>query len=500
MDAGEIAMKLQIFLAVFFFTFSVFFFSISLLLKLLRSRPWCDCSVCETYATSAWAKDFPNLCDWYTDLLRLSPTKTIHIHILNNIITANKENVEHILRKRFDNYPKGQPFSSILGDLLGKGIFNVDGDQWIFQRKIASLELGSTSVRNFALEIISCEVKNRLLPLLNTVSEVDIQDVFRRFSFDSICKISFGIDPKCLELDLPISEFAAAFDTATGISARRAAAVSPLIWRLKRLLNLGSERELRKAIRLLNVLATEVIRQRRKLKESTSSAQDLLSRFMGSIQDDTYVRDIVVSFLLAGRDTVASALTSFFYLLSDNPAVEEAILLESTGLVGGSIPSWDELREMHYTHAAVYESMRLYPPVQFDSKFAVEDDILPDGTFVKKGKRVTYHPYAMGRMEMAWGQDYLSFRPERWLSEEGKFSPESPYKYPVFQGGSRVCIGKEMAIMEVMCVIVSVVREFKVRTVCSGTPLKFAPGLTATVRGGLQVTVSPRKKELLQGR
>jgi cytochrome P450 len=56
--------------------------------------------------------------------------------VLGNIITANPENVKHLLKTRFDNYPKGKPFSLILVDLLGRGIFNVDGNSWRFQRKI----------------------------------------------------------------------------------------------------------------------------------------------------------------------------------------------------------------------------------------------------------------------------------------------------------------------------------------------------------------------------
>jgi hypothetical protein len=77
-------------------------------------------------------KEFGNLCDWYMHLLRNSPTRTINVHVLGNIITANPEKVEHMLKTRFDNYLKGKPFSLI----LGRGIFNVDGDSWRFQRKI----------------------------------------------------------------------------------------------------------------------------------------------------------------------------------------------------------------------------------------------------------------------------------------------------------------------------------------------------------------------------
>ncbi|KAI7979085.1 Small RNA 2'-O-methyltransferase, partial [Camellia lanceoleosa] len=69
----------------------------------------------------------------------------------------------------------------------------------------------------------------------------------------------------------------------------------------------------------------------------------------------------------------------------------------------------------------------LYPPVQFDSKFCEEDDTLPDGTFVRKGTRVTYHPYAMGRMEWVWSPDHLKFKPDRWL-QSGVFTPVSPFR------------------------------------------------------------------------
>ncbi|XP_008784226.1 cytochrome P450 94C1-like [Phoenix dactylifera] len=492
---------LRDYLSFLFFSFTTIFLLLSLLLLLLRSRPWCNCHVCRAYLSSSWTTEFENLCDWFTHLLRESPTGTMDIHVLGNTITTNPNNVEYMLRTRFDNFPKGKPFSSLLGDFLGRGIFNVDGESWQFQRKMASLELGSVSARSYAFHIVSSEVRRRLLPLFATVSErsiaadsvIDLQDVFRRFTFDNICRISFGLDPGCLEGSLPASEFAEAFDTASRLSAGRATTVAPAVWKLKRLLNVGSERELKRAIRMVSALADEVIRRRRKL--GFASNLDLLSRFMGSVDDDRYLRDIVISFLLAGRDTVASGLTSFFLILSKHPAVTAAIRDEIADVMSGSgddeEASLKQLKEMHYVHAAMYESMRLYPPVQFDSKFCVEDAVLPDGTFVRKGARVTYHPYAMGRMEDIWGPDCEEFKPERWLHNR-KFVPASPFKYPVFHAGPRVCLGKEMALMEMKTVIVSVVRSFDVQVLDGGRPPRFAPGLTASIRGGLSARVRRR--------
>ncbi|TMW99097.1 hypothetical protein EJD97_003045, partial [Solanum chilense] len=447
--------------------------------------------------TSSWYPQFTNLCDWYTHLLQKSPTRTIHIHVLGNTITANPKNVEYMLKTRFDNFPKGKNFSTILGDFLGKGIFNVDGDLWRFQRKMASLELRRNSIKSFAFDVMNNEIQNRLIPLLACVANnkdeivLDLQDVFRRFSFDSICRFSFGLDPKCLELSLPISQFAISFDLASQLSAQRAMHVSPIVWKIKRFFNIGSERKLKKAIKLINILAQEVITQRRKL--GFSNHNDLLSRFMqGDIVNETYLRDIVISFLLAGRDTVASASTSLFWLLAENPRVVERIREEANEVLGlnQELTSCEQLRELHYLQACVYESMRLYPPIQFDSKFCLDDDFLPDGTFVKKGTRVTYHPYAMGRMEELWGVDCLEFKPERWINKDGVFIDENPFKYPVFQAGVRVCLGKEMSIVELKSMTLSFLRRFQVELAHPSHHIpRFSPGLTASFRGGLPVFV-----------
>ena len=67
-----------------------------------------------------------------------------------------------------------------------------------------------------------------------------------------------------------------------------------------------------------------------------------------------------------------------------------------------------------------------------DPKGILADDVLPDGTVLKKGGLVTYVPYSAGRMTELWGEDANEFRPERWL-KEGVFIPVSPFKFSAFQ-------------------------------------------------------------------
>ncbi|KAI8022190.1 Cytochrome P450 94C1 [Camellia lanceoleosa] len=77
---------------ILFFSFTVSLTLFSLLLFILRLiKPWCNCEICRSYVTQSWSSKFGNLCDWYTHILRKSPTGTIHIHVLSNTITANPE-------------------------------------------------------------------------------------------------------------------------------------------------------------------------------------------------------------------------------------------------------------------------------------------------------------------------------------------------------------------------------------------------------------------------
>uniref|UniRef100_A0A803N280 Cytochrome P450 n=1 Tax=Chenopodium quinoa TaxID=63459 RepID=A0A803N280_CHEQI len=184
--------------------------------------------------------------------------------------------------------------------------------------------------------------------------------------------------------------------------------------------------------------------------------------------------------------------------MAQNPSAEARILEESNRVLGQrtssslTIPSMEELRKMHYLQGAVYETLRLYPPVQMDSKFAKNDDVLPDGTYVKKGTRVAYHPYAMGRMETIWEPDCLEFKPERWLNNDGVLVPENPYRYPVFQAGVRPCLGKDMGLLAMKVVAITLIKQFHIKLANPSWAPHFIPGLTATLKGGMPVVVTER--------
>ncbi|KAJ6737038.1 CYTOCHROME P450 [Salix viminalis] len=299
-----------------------------------------------------------NMYEWISDVLcdrnGTFRFKGPWFSSLNCVVTADPRNLEHLLKTRFSNYPKGQYFRDTVGDLLGGGIFNADDEKWQRQRKTASIEFHSTKFRQLTTESLLELVHSRLLPVLenavNNSMSVDLQDVLLRLTFDNVCMIAFGVDPGCLRPGLPNIPFARAFEDATEATVLRF--VTPTcIWKAMRYLDLGSEKKLKRSIEDVDEFAENVIRTRKKELSVQSEddkkrhGSDLLTVFMGLKGEngqpfsDRFLRDICVNFILAGRDTSSVAMSWFFWLLDSHPTVEEKILAETRQIISERV-SW----------------------------------------------------------------------------------------------------------------------------------------------------------------
>ncbi|XP_061362706.1 cytochrome P450 86B1 [Gastrolobium bilobum] len=434
-----------------------------------------------------------NMYEWISDVLkRQNGTfrfKGPWFSSLNCIVTSDPRNLEHLLKTKFPHFPKGSYFRNTVRDLLGDGIFNADDETWQKQRKTASIEFHSTKFRQLTTQSLFELVHSRLLLVLEESVEksvaIDLQDILLRLTFDNVCMIAFGVDPGCLRLGLPDIPFAKAFEDATEATLLRF--VTPTcIWKAMRLLNLGMERKLKESIKGVDEFAENVIRTRKKELslecEDKEQMSDLLTVFMrlkdesAKPYSDKFLRDICVNFILAGRDTSSVALSWFFWLLDQNPAVEDKIVAEICRVVrqrkdikkeefDNSLTfKPEEIKKMDYLHAALSEALRLYPSVPVDHKEVVEDETFPDGTVLKKGTKVIYAIYAMGRMESIWGKDCKEFRPERWLRDD-RFMSESAYKFTAFNGGPRLCLGKEFAYYQMKYAAASIIYRYHVKVV-----------------------------------
>ncbi|XP_027183158.1 cytochrome P450 86A22 [Coffea eugenioides] len=427
-------------------------------------------------------------------------------------VTCDPRNLEHILKVRFDNYPKGPTWQAVFHDLLGEGIFNSDGDTWLFQRKTAALEFTTRTLRQAMARWVSRAIKLRFCPILKAAQvegkPVDLQDLLLRLTFDNICGLAFGKDPQTLSPGLPENGFATAFDRATEATLQRFI-LPEFIWKLKKWLRLGMEVSLTHSLKHVDDYMTNVINTRKLELLSQQNGgplhDDLLSRFMKKKESytDKFLQHVALNFILAGRDTSSVALSWFFWLVGQNPRVEEKILVELCtvliGTRGSDTSKWleeplvfEEVERLTYLKAALSETLRLYPSVPQDSKHVISDDILPDGTFVPAGSSVTYSIYAAGRLKYVWGEDSLEFRPERWISEDGqKFEPHDQFKFVAFNAGPRICLGKDLAYLQMKSIAAAVLLRHRL-TVAPGHRVEQKMSLTLFMKNGLKVNVHER--------
>uniref|UniRef100_A0A0D3G3X6 Cytochrome P450 n=1 Tax=Oryza barthii TaxID=65489 RepID=A0A0D3G3X6_9ORYZ len=215
------------------------------------------------------------------------------------------------------------------------------------------------------------------------------------------------------------------------------------------------------------------------------------------------LRDAAVGFMFAAKDLIAAALTWLFYMICTHPHVEAKILdelrsLHTTTTAGAVVFDADELRAATYLHAAVLETLRLYPSAPFEEKEAVGDDVLPGGTAVRKGTRVVFCLYAMGRVEGIWGSDCREFRPERWLSTgdgdggAGKVRQEPSYKFAAFNAGPRSCLGKDLGLSNIKIAAAAIVYNFTVELV-AGHVVEPKDSVVLHTKNGLMVRVKRRE-------
>lgn len=134
----------------------------------------------------------------------------------------------------------------------------------------------------------------------------------------------------------------------------------------------------------------------------------------------------------------------------------------------------------------VMETLRLFPPVPVDIKAAAVDDILPGGHPIPAGTRVSFDPYILGRCEQFWGPDALEFNPDRW---DKMANMPSAYDFPIFQAGPRICLGESLAKFEAALLLGLLVDKFKFSLPRPDAKYTYQPGITLTVKDGLQLKV-----------
>ncbi|KAH6757757.1 hypothetical protein C2S52_023322 [Perilla frutescens var. hirtella] len=337
------------------------------------------------------------------------------------------------------------------GPLLGQGILTSNGPRWVHQRKIIAPELYMDKVKGMVSliqdsTITLLETWKSIVEAGGGFADIKIDQHMRSFSGDVISRACFGSNySKGEEIFLKLralQESASKKTLVIGVPGIRH-------------LPTKSNREAWALEKETKALILSVVKKR----NEAGSEKDLLQKVLESANEsglspdlvDRFVVDNCKNIYLAGYETTAASATWCLMLLASNPRWQQQIRDEVVEICKGQIPDSEMVRKMKLLIMAINETLRLYPPVTVVSREAFKD--MKFGTLnVPKGVNLWTLVTNLHTNPEFWGADSYQFNPARFangITGACKF----PHLYMPFGVGPRVCLGQNLALLELKILI-----------------------------------------------
>ncbi|KAF4632102.1 hypothetical protein G7Y89_g6032 [Cudoniella acicularis] len=413
-----------------------------------------------------------------------------------NILTCEPENIKTVLATKFKDFEIPPRRSNALAPTFGHGIFTTNGEEWEASRSLLRPNFTRSQVGN--IEIFEAHISKLIERIPKDGSTVDLQPLFFMLTIDSATHFLFGQSTNTLDevegASSPGMRFSDAFAYATYKGALEA--------RVGKLATMLPDKKYHEDVAFVHKYIQGYVQKaldlhkngamKEKLDEDASGKYVFLEELAKTGYSARKIQDELLNILLAGRDTTASLLSFLFYYLARRPDVVDK-LHEEISKLGYGRPSFEDLKGMKYLQWCLNEALRLFPIVPVNSRIAVRDTILPTGggpdgkspVFVKAGQSVLYQVYVMQRRRDLYGEDANEFKPERWES----LRPS--WQYLPFNGGPRICIGQQFALIEASYAVVRLLQTFRTIEKRDDSDLLEYLTLTACVRPGVQVGMKP---------
>lgn len=445
------------------------------------------------------------ILDWSLDMARRHPigfsasilgTGTGQMHVIHR-----PEYIEYVQKTNFENFEKGIEFKKRFADLLGQnGIFNSDGHVWKAQRKMASHIFSVYQFRNWVQTVVHRELDS-VIGIFDAISEgkshanpgtLLLPDLFFRYTLSSFGKMAFGSDihcltpdPQCLHEEV---EFSSAFDFVQVVIEKR---FRMPFWQVVERFSYEGKKNT-EMVKKINDFSTKIIDgrlrdraagiEREKKSSDGKDGKDLLDLFMDVTTDREDLISVVLNFIIAGRDTTAQGLSWLFYELMKQPQYVEEIRQEIRSVLHGTDGNvlklnYDNAKDLVLTQACFNETLRLHPPVPKNGKRAIKDDVVvPQGPTaaglppirVYAGELLSWSDWVIARNPDVWGPDCCEFNPHRFIetskaadgTETKSLKNFGQWKFHVFNGGPRLCLGMALANYEALSMIAAVIDRY----------------------------------------
>lgn len=413
------------------------------------------------------------------------------------LVISDPVMARHILRTaNTDEYCKGM-LAEILEPIMGKGLIPADPATWKVRRRAI--------VPGFHKRWLNRMVtlfNERATILVNDMEKkqgqvVDMEERFCSVTLDIIGKAVFNYDFGSVTKESPIVK---AVYRVLREAEHRSSSFIPY-WNLPYADQwMGGQVEFRRDMTMLDDILADLINDavstRREataeeLEERDNAEDPSLLRFMvdmrGEDLSSMVLRDDLMTMLIAGHETTAAMLTwTLFELYRGDPGMLKEIQNEvRTVLAGKEAPDYDDLVAMKKLRYALIEGLRLYPEPPVLIRRARKEDTLPQGSSdmnggikVLRGTDIFISTWNLHRSPELW-EEPLTFDPTRWerpfknanIPGWGGYNPDkvtglypneqaSDFAFMPFGGGARKCVGDQFAVMEAVCTMSILMKNY----------------------------------------
>jgi cytochrome P450 len=388
--------------------------------------------------------------------------------------------VRRVLVDNARGYGKSTIQYRALSLVTGEGLLTSDGEHWRRQRRLIQPAFHHQALRGL-VQHVEDAATSMLQGWLNGPSAqvVDVDAAIMHAALDVVGRALFATD-----LSGDADQLTRA--TLQGLDvviARARVPITPPSW-----IPTPGNRRLRSANSRLDAAVRAMVRERVARGVGESDMLDLLMAMRdedGIGLSEQEIRDQIVTFIVAGHETVASALTWSWALLAQDPQAQRRVQQEADALADDRPLTMDDLQSLPFTRAVLDETLRLYPPAWLITRKAMAPDELA-GRAIPRGALVIMSPSLLHRHPDIW-RDPEAFRPERFLT--GEVPRES---FIPFGAGPRLCIGRDFSYVEGVHLLARMAGRFEF----SYPPGMGLPGpdplVTIRPSGGLHLRIDRR--------
>lgn len=373
--------------------------------------------------------------------------------IKKTIVTADPEFLKYILKDNNDNYHKSHIQVKRFVEFQGVGLTNSHDEYWLRQRKL--LSMGFVRSRLSEMLPIQIGVLNDFMKDFDSdVSNgiVDIHDQMVKFTLRSVGQSLFGSQLNRNELE----NFATAIADIQRFIVKKVCQPYLMPW-----FAISGQNKKYQDIRIkADQIVKDYVENRRKEPGKDSDILQLILttpyKDTGELMSDETVSVEILQLLVAGNETSTTAAAWTFYLLAKHPEHIPKIREEIASVFGDNAIDYAGLFKLTYTIAVLDEAMRIRPPFWMIDREALKDDEFK-GIKIPAGTTVVPYIYGVHHNAEIWKDPHL-FDPSRFEKESA--DKNHPFAHIPFGGGPRVCIGQNMAKMQILLVMSAIIKKY----------------------------------------